>query len=906
MTEIKLNPPLCFNRAGITSVQVNKEIGRTIIDTPVWTEKFPTGEITADTEPTVFTYTSKQLAYAFYTALKDRIYDHTLENEISFQTKTLTEMCNEVLAAIDLYGSELNRDYVDSLSDLKQDFFTALIFGTQGSSYDIFKFLSWNSRRHISAITLSYERSEEVPSIVAGMFERLIINSSDNSHFCTYSSKTIQSYEVAGITVYSKIPEAIAKSFSYFLRVDNTSSYLDTNKSIFGLPKSSGKILMGGPTGDIVFEDSYSEEYCLAMNSSQKIEADYIKSPYRSSLSLEKSVVRKRTLKRLCSIIPVIDKVITIDPATLQPTEVNFLRIRINAPVYKFLKYKSSKAFLHSLPSRFFSYEGLSWIDPTLYSEKMRQLLGKISKYNPDFISKIMDSNIDINSINIPSNDLPAKAISSNAFRYHEVSLLSSESEDLQKLAAVETSYNSLSDKVNRWTNDRQRVRTAAENSNTVCSTHRGNIEYYTAKIEEAKKSLVDELAKNLSRAKEIDKLTANIDAVTDSLSELAQQVEASKNKKIQLALSHADSLNVTWLDNVKKSNIEFNSSYYTIPAIWLTQNIKSLVVHSLNSGNFNQSEYDYDNCYISIEDCPQLAFYAQEKLPVPLELIFGKNAQQVRDMNLSDKMFIPSLGVVNFSTIKPSIIRVDGSETKRVVGGPYHVQLRAGITFLERNDNPFRISPKLIIKLKDESSTFGYLLTDTRYNVWIHPHTSSFSYPLDNYFYDHLLSSLGTGCLGDASPAIYKAFEDANVRTLVFTAKVWIESANSADTWGRNYKHFPKVKDVIFDEESAGEQPAEVEESQEISEVEVNEMLQDLMDQAAGQEPATQVTEPEIIIETITPVEETPEIEVTERINEIVREAIADQPEPVVIESASHDSPPSPAYTTYAELASR
>ena len=637
------------------------------------------------------------------------------------------------------------------------------------------------------------------------------------------------------------------------------------------------------------------------MDSSEKIDAYYLKTPYRGSIALQQDTVRKKTLKKVCSIIPLINKAFIIDPVTLEPTEVNFLRIRINAPSYKFFKYKSSRAFLESLPSKFFSYEGLSWIDPALYALKMREMLGNISKYNPDFVSKIMNSQIDINTVHIPKNDLPAEAISNSAFRYHEVNSAASENSELENLATVEASYNSLSERVATWTTDRERVRTAVRNSDSLCDRHRGNIEYYTGELERIKKALEDEIAENLGRTKDIDKLTANIDAVADSLSELEKQVEAGKSKKIELALSSADSVDVTWLDNVKKSNIQFNSSYYTIPALWTSSHeLRPLVVHSLTGRGFNPND-SYDNFYISIEDCPQLAFYAQEKLPIPLELIFGENAEQVRGMGLQDKMFVPALGFVNFSTIKPSVIRVDGSDTRQVVGGPYHVQIAAGITFYPERADPFTMSPTLSIKLKDESSAFGYNLSGNFYNLWVHPHTSSFSYPLDSNFFNKILNYVGNACLGDASPSIYKGFQEANVRTVVFAAKIWIESANSTDTWGRNYKYFPKVQDVILDEEST-----EVQESQEISEVEVNEMLQDLMDQASGEEQPNEVIEPEVIIETVTPTILLQEDEVIERVNEYFAQAIQDvvgETEPVVIESTPHDSPPSPAYTTYAEV---
>lgn len=893
MTEIKLSNPVYFNDLGVRSEAVRTAIGRHIYNSSAWLESLGDEGLCSNTQPQEFAYTSKHIAYCFLKLLNRQ--HSILELTPDFDTLSLSEISDYIISFLSEVEQESTDEPYNRAALLKQSFLTSLIFGMGSENYSYFKFLSWSSRQYISKITLRYERSEQVFDIVAEHFTGLIINSSEESSYSVYGANVIQKYEIGETTVYSRIPEAVAKSFSYFLNVDHVSSYLNMSNATTILPEHNGKSLIAGPTSDILFEEDYSEEYNAAMDSSQKINVQYLKTPYRGSITLQQETVRKKTLKKICSIIPLINKVLVLDPATLEPTEVNFLRIRINAPAAKFRKYKSSRAFLDSLPSKFFSYEGLAWVDPELYAKKMRKLLGNISKYNPDFVSRIMDSNIDISTVTIPKSSFATEAISKSAFRYHEVNSAPSENPELQNLATVEVSYNSLSEKVATWTADRERVRTAARNSDALCDRHRGNIEYWTGELERAKKALEDEIAENLGRTKDIDKLTANIDAVADSLSELKEQVEAGKTKKIQLALSSADSVDLSWLDNVKKSNIDFNSSYYTIPALWLDRDLRPLVVHDLSATGFNAS-HTYDKLYISIEDCPQLAFYAQEKLPVPLELIFGQNAEEVRGMGLQDKMFVPALGFINFSTIKPSIIRVDGSDTKQVVGGPYHVQVLAGITFYQGSDDLFRISPKLCIKLKDESSAFGYNLPGNFYNLWIHPHTSYFSYPLDNNFFNKMLNAIGTACLGDASPSIYKGFQEANVRTVVFAAKIWIESANSTDTWGRNYKYFPKVQDVILDEESA-----EVQESQEISEVEVNEMLQDLMDQATGEEQPDEVIEPEVTIQTVAPV-----IDIQEPINEIVAQVIQDvldQAEPVVIESTPPDSPPTPAYTTYAEV---
>ena len=214
MTEIKLRDPLYFSACTVTSNNINRQIGRYIYHSPAWAEKIGHEGLTRETEPVEFTYTSKRLAYIFLSEIQRKL---SFEREIpQFEDASLRLLCNLAFEYISLLGEDGHFDASDT-SVLKQYFLTSLIFGMCSDSNTAFNFLSWQSRRWvISKITLHYERSQEVSSIVAEHFTSLAINSSENSEYTVYPTGTIQKYEIGETTVYSKIPETI-QEFLLFL-----------------------------------------------------------------------------------------------------------------------------------------------------------------------------------------------------------------------------------------------------------------------------------------------------------------------------------------------------------------------------------------------------------------------------------------------------------------------------------------------------------------------------------------------------------------------------------------------------------------------------------------------------------------------------------------------------------------
>lgn len=126
-----------------------------------------------------------------------------------------------------------------------------------------------------------------------------------------------------------------------------------------------------------------------------------------------------------------------------------------------------------------------------------------------------------------------------------------------------------------------------------------------------------------------------------------------------------------------------------------------------------------------------------------------------------------PTIKELVFLTKTPSKIRVDGKDQDARVGGPYRVRVS---------------SQQLSLSLAQPNSYIGI---DGRYLIF-HPHVSGRT----------SLTDFTSACLGEASPLIYAAFETNRISRIILAANTWLTSANSADTWGKRYIHFPHWSD--------------------------------------------------------------------------------------------------------------
>jgi hypothetical protein len=140
----------------------------------------------------------------------------------------------------------------------------------------------------------------------------------------------------------------------------------------------------------------------------------------------------------------------------------------------------------------------------------------------------------------------------------------------------------------------------------------------------------------------------------------------------------------------------------------------------------------------------------------------------------------------VQFIIDKPIPIYVDSKTNPKAikVGGPYIVKVTES---------------SLRIKLKDKNSFFAI----QNGSILIHPHAGSVSN-------SHLFDNYANACLGEASPLIFSAFKNTNLKLIIISALTWVNSANSADTWGRRYVSFIDYDLFDFDQEFIPEEHEE------------------------------------------------------------------------------------------------
>jgi hypothetical protein len=161
----------------------------------------------------------------------------------------------------------------------------------------------------------------------------------------------------------------------------------------------------------------------------------------------------------------------------------------------------------------------------------------------------------------------------------------------------------------------------------------------------------------------------------------------------------------------------------------------------------------------------------------------------------------------VEFLIDKPVKISVDAGKKGEIAAGPYIVKVKQN---------------RIHISLAYPSSIHGYN-PDGQY-IYVHPHASSFGLNgLLNYF-NETHSNFSSGCLGEASALLYKAFEKNDLKMILISALTWVKNANSADPWGRNYVYFPKYEDAIQPKAKSKETESE------ITEDDVGDFIEDMI----------------------------------------------------------------------------
>ena len=291
---------------------------------------------------------------------------------------------------------------------------------------------------------------------------------------------------------------------------------------------------------------------------------------------------------------------------------------------------------------------------------------------------------------------------------------------------------------------------------------------------------------KNSTRLNEITSKITSLENSKQTISRRKQRVEqAIENAKRELSRYSEDLKGI----EREKQEIEVNlPSYHEIKKT-LTPKIKTL--------KENYKKYLEEFSQSIIEDTTEDKYRSNfEKKGIVIDCVKYRNTDTNEIFSLKDSKTLLSsidpdsnlkIHSLEFRITKPVIIYVDrmekGENCKKVVGGPYI------ITVTESN---------LEIGLLSSASVFGYN-EGNRSTIYVHPHSGTMGADTSSpeRFWNQVLNVKSRACLGEASQAVHAAFKAKDIRQIILACMTWVTSANSSDTWGRNFKYFPKPEAV-------------------------------------------------------------------------------------------------------------
>ena len=290
-------------------------------------------------------------------------------------------------------------------------------------------------------------------------------------------------------------------------------------------------------------------------------------------------------------------------------------------------------------------------------------------------------------------------------------------------------------------------------------------------------------------------KLTKILTKISNVSLPLSQEISRLKSKNDLALQFHKKMLNVFLITRAAKKiaassalespNCSLSSSYSKLLKLTTLQNdLKQqrddFILNSIGSTNSPKDESLYNMLQNEIE-LLEIVYIdktksndglAGESKEISITCTDKQNESKLIEAHLSGL----KISSVLFQFSKPVKININGvsSRKKPKAGGPYVVRVQRG---------------NLYIKCKDKTSLVGLDPNNASYGCFIHPHTGRTS----NQF------EFSRACLGEASPLIYSAFEKNCLKTILFSAMIWVKSANSSDTWGKNYKHFINYECLDF-----------------------------------------------------------------------------------------------------------
>ena len=302
----------------------------------------------------------------------------------------------------------------------------------------------------------------------------------------------------------------------------------------------------------------------------------------------------------------------------------------------------------------------------------------------------------------------------------------------------------------------------------------------------------------------------------------------------------------ISEIEQEKKSLVSsFNSLVNSFKFISSNKSIYNSISEKYNEAilsALDNNQIDNDNFFINLSK-------SNIKILSIDYSIASLAASQHLDFNSSPKDFLNFVRIFNFNQNKDSnilkvtflidkLVKINvPSKGTAVYGGPYIVEVAQN---------------SLKIKLAYSHSLFGL----SSHSCYVHPHASSYSLGNDDYISENFFS-FRNACLGEASPLIFNAFENNNLKTIIMSALTWVTSANEADVWGKNYIHFPTLSDI---NEASLDEDSIADKQNSISKEEISSMLESIEFEGhpvIEQTPEQQTPQEEIVQEE-TPQEET------------------------------------------------
>lgn len=216
----------------------------------------------------------------------------------------------------------------------------------------------------------------------------------------------------------------------------------------------------------------------------------------------------------------------------------------------------------------------------------------------------------------------------------------------------------------------------------------------------------------------------------------------------------------------IKASPIDLNfySSYTKLNAV--SQKIEQSILQD-KKNKINSNSLELDPFFLNLKQ-NNIHLLSIKYLNSKRETVTLNKESFKADNFIFSQDDVISYQEVEFIIDEPCAIYVDSkSKPKAVkVGGPYIVKVT---------------DESLKIKLKDKDSFFG--LTNTN-SMLVHPHAGAISSA-------RIFQDYANACLGEAAPLLFSAFKNVDLKLIILSAMTWVNSANSADTWGRRYNSF-------------------------------------------------------------------------------------------------------------------